>query len=83
MPSYDPDRDGGTNNRATLRRLNDKIVIHPVTDRCAGSGLLRLFRMLCLFCLLWGGVACVAGLSGVWSRSVAQGRRALPISQLA
>jgi len=33
MPSYDPDRDGGTNDGATLRRLNDKIVIHPVSGR--------------------------------------------------
>src|SRR5580693_4945186 len=33
MPSYDPDRDGGTNSGATSRRLNDKIVIHPVSWR--------------------------------------------------
>jgi hypothetical protein len=39
MPSYDPDRDGGTNNGATSRRLNDKIVIHPF--RGSGVPVLR------------------------------------------
>jgi hypothetical protein len=58
MPSYDPDRDGGTNDGATLRRLNDKIVIDPVFGVVPGLG-------FAVAGLVAGGAGVIRGGAGV------------------
>ena len=76
MPSYDPDRDGGTNDGATLRRIDDKIVIDPVTYRlepvcqAARGGWRRL-------AVAGAAAGRRDGRAGGWQRPVARAGRSL------